>query len=344
MVSSLVFACSLRVEMKTIRGRYDGKALLVTSFCWRRSLRPCSVRVVMRILISGSSGLIGRSLTERLRSAGDTLCTLVRRKAEKSQDEIGWDPEAGVLDSSRLDGVDAVVHLAGKPIASRWTEETKRAIRDSRVRGTKRLAEAVAQLPRRPKVFIAASAVGFYGSRGDEPLDETSAPGTGFLADVCQEWEEAAAPARDAGIRTVHLRTGLVLSRKGGLLARVLLAFKMGAGGIVGTGRQWLSWISLGDATAAIQYAIGAAELSGPVNLTAPQPVPNAEFARTLGKILGRPTLVPVPAFAVSLLLGEMGDELLLSGQKVLPKKLLAAGFSFAHPDLESAIRWALAH
>jgi hypothetical protein len=174
-------------------------------------------------------------------------------------------------------------------------------------------------------------------------LDETSAPGTGFLADVCQEWEEAAAPARDAGIRTVHLRTGLVLSRRGGLLARVLPPFKMGAGGIVGTGRQWLSWISLADATAAIQHAIGTAELSGPVNLTAPQPVPNAEFARTLGKILGRPTLVPVPAFAVRLLLGEMGDELMLSGQKVLPKKLLASGFRFAHPDLESALRWALA-
>jgi hypothetical protein len=261
-----------------------------------------------------------------------------------SQNEIGWDPEAGVLDSSRLDGVDAVVHLAGKPIAVRWTEEAKRAIRDSRVPATRKLAEAVAQLPGRPKVFIAASAVGFYGSRGDEPLDETSAPGTGFLADVCREWEESAAPARDAGIRTVNLRTGLVLSRAGGLLARLLPPFKMGAGGIVGTGRQWLSWISLADATAGIEYAIGAAGLSGPVNLTAPQPVPNAEFARTLGKILGRPTLVPVPAFAVSLLLGEMGDELLLSGQKVLPKKLLAAGFSFAHPDLESAIRWALAH
>jgi uncharacterized protein (TIGR01777 family) len=298
----------------------------------------------MRILISGSSGLIGRSLTERLRSAGATVCSLVRRKPEVSQNEIGWDPEAGVLDSSRLDGVDAVVHLAGKPIAVRWTEEAKRAIRDSRVPATRKLAEAVAQLPGRPKVFIAASAVGFYGSRGDEPLDETSAPGTGFLADVCREWEESAAPARDAGIRTVNLRTGLVLSRAGGLLARLLPPFKMGAGGIVGTGRQWLSWISLADATAGIEYAIGAAGLSGPVNLTAPQPVPNAEFARTLGKILGRPTLVPVPAFAVSLLLGEMGDELLLSGQKVLPKKLLAAGFSFAHPDLESAIRWALAH
>ena len=298
----------------------------------------------MRILISGSSGLIGRTLTERLRSAGDTVCTLVRRKPEESAGEIGWDPEAGVLESSRLDGVDAVVHLAGKPIASRWTAEMKRAIRDSRVRGTRKLAQVVAQLPRRPKLFIAASAVGFYGSRGDEPLDETSAPGTGFLADVCQEWEEAAAPARDAGIRTVHLRTGLVLSRRGGLLARLLPPFKMGAGGIVGTGRQWLSWISLADATAAIQYAIATAELSGPVNLTAPQPVPNAEFARTLGKILGRPTLVPVPAFAVRLLLGEMGDELVLSGQRVLPQKLLALGFPFAHPDLESAIRWALAH
>ncbi len=267
------------------------------------------------------------------------MCTLVRRKPEESAGEIGWDPKAGVLDSSRLDGIDAVVHLAGKPIASRWTEETKRAIRDSRVRGTRMLAEVMAQLPRRPKVFIAASAVGFYGSRGDEPLDESSAPGTGFLADVCREWEDAAAPARDAGIRTVHLRTGLVLSREGGLLARVLPPFKMGAGGIVGTGRQWLSWISLADATAAIQYAIGTAELSGPVNLTAPQPVPNAEFVHTLGKILGRPTLVPVPAFAVRLLLGEMGDELLLSGQKVLPKKLLASGFSFAHPDLASARR-----
>jgi hypothetical protein len=297
----------------------------------------------MRVLISGSSGLIGQALTERLRSAGDAVCTLVRRKPKESAGEIGWDPKAGVLDSSRLDGIDAVVHLAGKPITSRWTEESKRAIRNSRVPATKMLAEVMAQLPRKPKLFIVASAVGFYGSRGDEPLDESSAPGTGFLAGVCREWEDAAAPARDAGIRTVHLRTGLVLSRKGGLLARVLPPFKMGAGGVVGTGRQWLSWISLADATAAIQYAIDTAELSGPVNLTAPQPVPNAEFVHTLGKILGRPTLVPVPAFAVRLLFGEMGDELVLSGQKVLPKKLLATGFSFAHPDLESAIRWALA-
>jgi uncharacterized protein (TIGR01777 family) len=206
------------------------------------------------------------------------------------------------------------------------------------------LAEAVSQLPTRAKVFISASAVGFYGSRGDEPLDETSAPGKGFLADVCRQWEEAAAPARGAGIRTVQLRSGLVLSRKGGVLARVLPPFKMGAGGVVGTGRQWMSWISLTDATAAIQYAIGAAELSGPVNLTAPQPVCNAEFTRTLGTVLGRPRLVPLPAFAVKLLLGEMGDELLLAGQKVLPRKLLDAGFHFAHPDLESALRWELAH
>ena len=298
----------------------------------------------MRILISGASGLIGRALAERLRSVGDTVQTLVRRRPKESESEIAWDPDAGVLDFSRLDGLDAVVHLAGKPIDSRWTEATKKAIRDSRVRGTKMLAEAVSQLPTRAKVFISASAVGFYGSRGDEPLDETSAPGKGFLADVCRQWEEAAAPARGAGVRTVQLRSGLVLSRKGGMLARVLAPFKMGAGGVVGTGRQWISWISLADATAAIQYAIGAAELSGPVNLTAPQPVCNAEFTRTLGKVLGRPTLVPLPAFAVKLLLGEMGDELLLAGQKVLPRKLLAAGFHFAHPDLESALRWELAH
>jgi TIGR01777 family protein len=298
----------------------------------------------MRILISGASGLIGRGLTSRLVSAGDTVRTLVRRKPEESKGEIRWDPDAGVLDSSRLDGLDAVVHLAGKPIDSRWTEATKKAIRDSRVRGTKLLAEVVSRLPTRPKVFISASAVGFYGSRGDEVLDETSASGTGFLADVCRQWEEAGAAARDAGIRTVQLRSGLVLSRKGGMLARVLSPFKMGAGGVVGTGRQWMSWISLEDATAAIQYAISAAELSGPVNVTAPQPVCNAEFTRTLGKVIGRPTLVPLPAFAVSLLLGELGDELLLAGQKVLPRKLLAAGFRFAHSDLESALRWALTH
>jgi len=297
----------------------------------------------MRVLISGASGLVGHALTERLRSAGDTVQTLVRRRPDESKGEIGWDPDAGKLDSSRLQGVDAVVHLAGKPLDSRWTETTKKAIRGSRVRGTRMLAEVASQLQERPKVFISASAVGFYGSRGDESLDETSGPGTGFLADVCRQWEEAAAAARGAGIRTVQLRSGLVLSRKGGMLARVLAPFKMGAGGVVGTGRQWMSWISLDDATAAIQYAIGVAELSGPVNLTAPQPVCNADFTRTLGKVLGRPTLVPLPAFAVKLLLGEMGDELLLAGQKVLPRKLLASGFRFAHADLESALRWALA-
>jgi uncharacterized protein (TIGR01777 family) len=298
----------------------------------------------VRILISGASGLIGRALAELLRSAGDSVQTLVRRKPKEAAGEIGWDPDAGVLDSSRLDGVDAVVHLAGRPISSRWTEETQAEIRDSRVRGTRLLAEVMARLPQQPKVFISASAIGFYGPRGDESLDETSGPGTGFLAAVCQEWEAAAAPARDAGIRAVHLRTGIVLSRAGGMLAQVLLPFRMGAGGVVGTGRQWLSWISLADATAAIQHTIATAELSGPVNLTAPQPIPNAEFVHTLGKLLGRPTLVPLPAFAVKMLLGKMGDELLLAGQRVLPKKLLASGFQFAHSDLESALRWALAN
>ena len=298
----------------------------------------------MRVLISGASGLVGRALADRLVSAGDTVQVLVRRRPEESKGEIGWDIDAGVLETSRLHGVDAVVHLAGKPIASRWTEETKQAIRDSRVRGTRLLAEAVAELPLKPSVFISASAVGFYGSRGDESLDETSAVGEGFLADVCRQWEEASRPAQDAGIRTVQLRSGLVLSRAGGMLARVLPHFRMGAGGVVGSGRQWMSWISLADATAAIRHAIATATLCGPVNLTTPQPVLNAEFSRTLARLLGRPTLVPLPAVAVKLLFGEMGDELLLSGQKVLPKKLIASGFSFAHPDLESALRWTLTH
>jgi uncharacterized protein (TIGR01777 family) len=297
----------------------------------------------MRVLISGASGLIGRALTDRLRSAGDTVQTLVRRKPEESKGEIRWDVGAGALDASCLDGIDAVVHLAGKPIALRWTEETKQAILDSRVPATTMLAQTVARLPHKPRVFISASAVGFYGSRGDQSLDEASAPGDGFLADVCRQWEEASRPARDAGIRTVQLRTGIVLSRAGGMLARVLPHFRMGAGGVVGTGRQWLSWISLADALAAIRHAIATVELAGPVNLTAPEPVPNVEFSRTLARLLGRPTLVPLPAFAVKMLFGEMGEELLLSGQKVLPRKLIASGFSFAHPDLESALRWALA-
>ena len=298
----------------------------------------------MRILISGASGLIGRALTDRLRSAGDSVQILVRRKPQAAKDEIWWDIDAGVLDSARLSGLDAVVHLAGKPIASRWTEETKQSIRDSRVRGTKKLAELVAQLPQKPKVFISASAVGFYGSRADESLDEDSPAGAGFLADVCCEWEAASWAARDAGIRTVQLRTGIVLSGAGGMLARVLPHFRMGAGGIVGTGQQWLSWISLADALAAIEHVIATAGLVGPVNLTAPQPVPNLEFSRTLARLLGRPTLVPLPAFAVKVLFGEMGEELLLSGQKVIPKRLTDSGFSFAHPDLDSALHWALTH
>jgi hypothetical protein len=298
----------------------------------------------MRILISGASGLIGRALAERLRSAGDEVRTLVRRKPNAAKGEIAWDIDAGARDTSGLHGLDAVVHLAGKPIASRWTEESKQAILDSRVLGTRRLAEAVAQLPDKPSVFISASAVGFYGSRGDESLDEDSASGQGFLADVCRQWEAASRPARDAGIRTVELRTGIVLSRAGGMLARVLPHFRMGAGGVVGTGQQWLSWISLADAVAGIQHAIATTALSGPVNLTSPQPVHNVEFSRTLARLLGRPSLVPLPVFAVKLLFGEMGEELLLAGQKVLPKRLLASGFQFSHPDLESALRWTLTH
>jgi uncharacterized protein (TIGR01777 family) len=243
------------------------------------------------------------------------------------------------LDASRLDGLDAVVHLAGESIAGRWTASKRRAIRDSRVKGTAMLAEVVSLLPKGPSVFVSASAVGFYGSRGDESLDESSAPGAGFLPDTCREWEEAAAPARSKGLRTVHLRTGIVLTPEGGALGRMLLPFRMGLGGVVGTGDQWMSWISLTDEVAAIRHVLQTPSLAGPVNLTAPDPVTNRDFTRTLGRVLRRPTVFPLPGFVVKAVFGEMGERLLLEGQRVLPRRLRESGFRFAHPDLETALR-----
>ena len=296
---------------------------------------------ILRILVSGASGLVGTALSAFLRNKGHEVHALVRHKPDPAKKEVGWDPFAGVLDASRLDGFDSVVHLAGESLASRWTDVKKKAILDSRVRGTRMLSEVVSLLPQKPKVFVSASAVGFYGARGDEVLDESSSPGTGFLPDVCRQWEDAASYARDAGISTVSLRTGIILSSKGGALARMLTPFKWGAGGVVGSGKQWMSWISLTDEAAAIHHAL-TTDLSGPVNLTAPNPVTNGEFTKTLGKVLGRPAVFPLPGFVVKLLFGEMGDELLLKGQKVLPKKLTVSGFRFFHPDLESALRFEL--
>jgi len=294
----------------------------------------------LRILLSGASGLIGKAFAELLRAKGHTVIPLVRRAP--GEGEVGWDPFAGVLDSSRLEGLDAVIHLAGETISSRWTPAKKKAIRESRVRGTAMLAEVAAQTNPKPKVFICASATGFYGNRGEENLEEASAPGTGFLPEVCGEWEAAVRPAKEAGIRVVNLRTGIVLTPKGGALGQMLLPFKLGLGGVIGSGKQWMSWISLADEVGAIYHALTHSELEGPVNLTAPHPVTNREFTRVLGKVLGRPTIFPLPGFVVKALFGEMGEALLLEGQKVFPGKLLKAGFSFSHPALELALRWGL--
>lgn len=291
----------------------------------------------MRVLISGASGLVGSALVPSLEAAGHRVRRLVRQRCEEP-DAAFWDPAAGTLDAGALDGVDAVVHLAGESIAAgRWSAEVKRRILESRVEGTGLIAEELAALEA-PPALVAASAIGYYGDRGDEPMDEESPSGEGFLAEVCRRWEAAAQPARDAGSRVVHLRIGMVLSRRGGALQRMLTPFKLGLGGTVGDGRQFMSWIHLDDLVAVIEHALADGELAGAVNAVAPQPVSNREFTRTLGRVLGRPTLVPVPAPLVRLAFGEMGSELLLASTRVVPARLEGAGFAFRFPELEAAL------
>jgi uncharacterized protein (TIGR01777 family) len=291
-----------------------------------------------RIAITGASGFIGSELSESLASGGHEVQPLVRRSPQAH--EIYWNPGSLEIELERLEGVDAVVHLAGESIAGgRWTPERKAAILDSRVKGTRLIAEALARLRQPPRVLVSASGIGYYGDRGDEVLTEESAPGTGFLADVCQAWETATEPARQAGIRVVHMRTSIVLSPRGGALAQLLTPFKLGVGGVIGSGRQWMSWIGFADLIGAYHHAIFTASMEGAVNATAPNPVTNAEFTRVLGKVLGRPTLFPLPEAGVRLLLGELGEALLLEGARVLPRKLLDSGFAFLHPDLDAALR-----
>jgi uncharacterized protein (TIGR01777 family) len=293
----------------------------------------------MRVAISGASGLVGSALTPVLTSAGHEVRPMVRPDGRPAPGSIAWDPEAGSLDLAALEGVGAVVHLAGESIASRWTAERKRRIRESRVKGTRLVAESVARLATKPSVLVCASAVGVYGARGSEPLDETAASGTGFLAEVCRAWEEAADPARAAGIRVVHTRFGVILSERGGALAKMLTPFKFGVAGKVGSGEQYMSWIALDDVVGAIQHALGTTELAGPVNTVAPTAVTNLEFTKTLGSVLSRPTVLGMPAFAARLVFGEMAQELLLSGQRAVPARLLAAGFRFRHPELKATLR-----
>ncbi len=296
----------------------------------------------MRILVSGSSGLIGSKLVGFLTTGGHEVPRLVR--ADASQDDaIRWDPAAGTIDREILGGIAAAVHLAGENIAAgRWNDERKNRIRTSRVDGTRLLSTALAELQTPPQVLVCASAVGFYGDRADAELDEASDPGTGFLADVCRDWESAAHPARERGIRVVSLRLGVVLSADGGALEKMLTPFKLGAGGVIGSGRQYWSWIALDDVVSAIDHAITHEALDGPVNCVAPNPVTNREFTKTLGRVLRRPTLVPLPAFAARLALGQMADELLLASARVIPKRLQETGYKFRYPELDNALRHAL--
>ena len=294
----------------------------------------------MRVAVTGASGLIGSALVPALAGAGHEVLTLVRRPPG-APSEVQWNPSAGMIDTKGLEGVGAIVHLAAESIEQRWTGEARRRILDSRVTGTRLIAEAAASLDPRP-VLVAASGVDAYGDRGDEALTEASPHGEGFLADVVRAWEEAAAPAREAGCRVVHLRQGFVLTRRGGALARMLLPFRLGLGGRVGSGRQWWSWVALEDVVAAYLHALEH-PLEGVVNLAAPGVVTSADFARTLGSVLHRPTVFPLPAFAVRLLFGEMGVSLLLASHRVQSGRLLAEGFSFTYPELRAALEHALA-
>ena len=293
----------------------------------------------MKILISGASGLIGSALKTALSARGDRVLSLTRRNA-RNDSEITWDPSSNTLDPARLTNIDGVIHLAGENIASRrWTSAQKARIRDSRVQGTALLAQTLATISPPPKVFISASAIGYYGNRDDEILTEESQPGSGFLPDVSIAWENAAKPAAAAGIRTVHPRIGIVLSPEGGALGKMLLPFKLGLGGIIGSGNQYMSWITLDDLVSLFLFAIDDESISGAINAVSPTPVTNREFTKTLGRVLSRPTIFPLPAFAAKLALGEMADALLLASTRVTSSRLENTNFSFAHPHLEPALR-----
>lgn len=293
----------------------------------------------MNILVSGGSGFLGTALIAGLKADGHRVRVLTRSQDAAGPDTPFWNPEAGELDRAAVIGTDAVINLSGSPIATRWNAEKKREIRESRLRCTTLLAETIASLSTRPGVFISMSATGYYGDRGDELMTESSTPAHDFLAEVCVAWEAAAAPAGRAGVRVVHPRMGLVLSPAGGLLKQALPPFRAGIGGPLGSGKQWWSWIVLHDVVAAFRHVLMADELRGPVNFVAPGAVPNAEFAKTLGTVLGRPSAMPVPTVALKLLFGEAAEGAILTGVHAVPEALDKTGFQFAHPTLEPALR-----
>lgn len=296
-------------------------------------------RTSMKILVTGSTGLVGSAVVPFLTTGGHQVLRLVRGTAQ-GDDQIGWNPMTGETDVAKLEGLDAVVHLAGENIATgRWNAAKKARIRDSRVHGTRLLSETLAKLSVKPKVLVCASAIGYYGDRGNDEMTEVSPPGKSFLCEVCRDWEAAAELARQAGIRVVNLRIGVVLTPRGGALEKMLLPFKLCAGGVVGSGQQYWSWIALDDVVGAIHHALNCESLSGPVNCVSPQTVTNRVFTKTLGSVLNRPTIVPMPAFAAKLALGEMGDELLLASTRVVPQRLKESGYEFRLPNLDAALR-----
>lgn len=292
------------------------------------------------ILLSGSSGLIGRELCASFLKENIPVHQLVRHPVHAQTENVSWDVDSGIIEAEKCSGHRAVVHLAGEPIAAKkWTEEQKQKIRDSRVKGTRLLAETLAKAEEKPEVLVCASAIGFYGSRGDEELTEDSTAGVGFLAEVTREWEESTAPARDAGIRVVHTRFGIVLSPQGGALAKMLPVFKLGLGGRLGDGSSWMSWMALPDVVGGIRHVLEHDEIQGVVNFTAPEPVTNFTFTKTLGHALHRPTILPVPVTAIRMLLGEMGETLLLNSAKVFPRRLESSGYVYQCPSLESVFK-----
>ncbi len=298
----------------------------------------------MKILITGASGLVGSELVPRLKAIGHQVFKLSRKSAEKS-DEISWDPYDGFApsESAKLEGIDAVVHLAGESIADgNWSDEKKKKIRDSRVLGTRTLVDAIKNLEKPARIFVGSSAIGFYGSRGDEILTEESEAGKGYLPDVCKEWEAETDKAADFGARVVNVRTGIVLSKEGGALGKMLTPFSLGLGGVIGSGKQYMSWISIDDLVNILIFVLNNDSIDGAVNATAPDPATNAEFTKALGSVMNRPTIIPVPEFGIKLLFGEMGERLVIEGARVIPEKLKEAGYKFIYEDLEAALKHAL--
>ena len=297
----------------------------------------------LRVALSGSTGFLGRALGARLTASGHRVVPLTRRGSRDAAQSITWDPARGELAANALAGIDAVIHLAGENIAQRWTDDVKREIRESRVKSTALLARTMEAMDNPPRVLLSGSAIGIYGDRGDDLLDESSQPGVGFLADVVRAWEDAASALDRADVRVAYLRSGLVLGRHGGALEKMLTPFRLGLGGRIGSGAQVMSWITLDDWTRAVEFLLDAGQVKGPVNLVAPVPVSNADFTHALGHALGRPTIVSVPETAIRVMFGEMGEATILASQRVVPTRLLGAGFSFRHETIADALRAVLA-